>query len=210
LAKKFKKKEDLKFRDFAYRDERGDLSYKYVWHADRFIKQQYGLQPMYVQFLIYAYDLEFFTIEWMAKQLSKSYNQTKDWLTVKMRKKGLLFDYFSPRDIRIHQDTSMWFRDENRWNYRKRYALTQEGRMIADRWKAIASGREKVELDYHPRAENFEIPDKKEGLPIGGKLKKRIRGHEDTPLGKKLIAKAIENGIDISEILHPSKLQRGE
>jgi hypothetical protein len=209
LAKKFKKKDDLKFRDFAYRDNRGDLSYKYVWHADRYIKQHYGLQPMYVQFLIYAYDLEFFTIEWMAKQLSKSYNQTKDWLTVKMRKKGLLFDYFSAEDINIHKDTSMWFRQENRWNYRKRYALTQEGRMIADRWKAIASGIEKVELDYHPTAENFEIPDKKEGLPIGGKLKKRLRGHEDTPLGKKLIAKAIENGIDISGIVPSSKHSGG-
>ena len=209
MAKKFKKKDDLKFRDFAYRDNRGDLTYKYVWHADRYIKQHYGLQPMYVQFLIYAYDLEFFTIEWMAKQLSKSYNQTKDWLTVKMRKKGLLFDYFSADDINIHKDTSMWFRQENRWNYRKRYALTQEGRMIADRWKAIASGSEKVELDYHPRAENFEIPDKKEGLPIGGKLKKRLRGHEDTPLGKKLIAKAIENGIDISGIVPSSKRSGG-
>jgi hypothetical protein len=210
LAKKFKKKDDLKFRDFAYRDNRGELTYKYVWHADRYIKQHYGLQPMYVQFLIYAYDLEFFTIEWMAKQLSKSYNQTKDWLTVKMRKKGLLFDYFSADDINIHKDTSMWFRQENRWNYRKRYALTQEGRMIADRWKAIASGAENVELQYHPRAENMEIPDRGEGLPVGGKLKKRLRGHEDTPLGQKLIAKAIESGIDISGILPPSKPQRGE
>lgn len=209
MAKKFKKKEDLKFRDFAYRDERGDLSYKYVWQADRFIKQQYGLLPMHVQFLLFAYDLEFFTIEWVAKQLYKSYNQTKDWLTVKMRKKGLLFDYFSSSDINAHRDSSMWFRDENKWNYRKRYALTQEGRMIADRWKAIASGREKVELEYHPRAENKEIKDRGEGLPIQGKLKKRIKGYEDTPLGQKLIAKAIENGIDINESVLSVRRQRG-
>jgi hypothetical protein len=200
LAKKFKKKEDLKFRDFAYRDERGDLSYKYVWHADRFIKKEYGLNPMYVQFLIYTYDLEFFTIEWIAKQLSKSYNQTKDWLIVKLRNKKLIFDYFSSEDIDIHKDSSMWFRQENKWNYRKRYALTQEGRMIADRWKAIASGREKVELDYHPDAQNKEIPDRKEGISVKGRFKKKIKGYEDTPLGKKMIARAIENGIDISGI----------
>jgi hypothetical protein len=181
LAKKFKKKEDLKFRDFAYRDNRGEPTYKYVWHADRFIKQQYGLLPMHTQFLLFAYDIEFFTIEWMAKQLSKSYNQTKDWLTVKLRKQGLLFDYFSSEDVHLHKDASMWFRQENKWNYRKRYALTQEGRMI----------------------------DKSEGLPVLGNLKKRIKGHEDTPLGKKLIAKAISSGIDISGISLPSKPQDG-
>jgi hypothetical protein len=81
--------------------------------------------------------------------------------------------------------------------------------MIADRWKAIASGKEKIDLDYHPTAENFEIPDRGEGLPVGGKLKKRLRGHEDTPLGQKLIAKAIENGIDISGIVPASKHSGG-
>ena len=209
MAKKFKKKEDLKFRDFAYRDNRGEPTYKYVWHADRFIKQQYGLLPMHTQFLLFAYDIEFFTIEWMAKQLSKSYNQTKDWLTVKLRKQGLLFDYFSSEDVHLHKDASMWFRQENKWNYRKRYALTQEGRMIADRWKAIASGKEKVEVAYHPDAQNKEIPDKSEGLPVLGNLKKRIKGHEDTPLAKKLIEKAISNGIDISGISLPSKPRDG-
>jgi hypothetical protein len=81
--------------------------------------------------------------------------------------------------------------------------------MIADRWKAIASGKEKVEVAYHPDAQNKEIPDKSEGLPVLGNLKKRIKGHEDTPLAKKLIEKAISNGIDISGISLPSKPRDG-
>jgi hypothetical protein len=69
LAKKFKKKVDLKFRDFAYRDDRGASTYKFTWHANKYIKAKYGMIPIQIEFMLFAYDLEFFTIEWMAKQL---------------------------------------------------------------------------------------------------------------------------------------------
>lgn len=209
MAKKFKKKDDLKFRDFAFRDDRVDPTYRYVWHANKFIKAKYNLIPIQIEFILFAYDLEFFTIEWMAQQLVKSYNQTKDWLTVKLRKKGLLFDYFSKDDVDIHKDTSMWFRDENKWNYRKRYALTQEGRMVADEWRAIACGNTKVDLDYDHRAVNKEIMDRAEGIPTK-LLGRKLKGHEDTPLGKKIIERAKTDGRSISGILPSSKPRRVE
>lgn len=199
MAKKFKKKQDLKFRDFAYRDDRGASTYKFTWHANKYIKAKYNLIPIQIEFLLFAYDLEFFTIEWMAQQLVKSYNQTKDWLTVKLKKKDLLFDYFSKEDIDIHKDTSMWFREENRWNYRKRYALTQEGRRIAEEWASIASGKTKVDLEYDYRAVNTEIKDRAEGIPTK-MLGRKLKGHEDTPLGKKIIERAKADGRSIGEI----------
>jgi hypothetical protein len=67
LAKKFKKKVDLKFRDFAYRDDRGASTYKFTWHANKYIKAKYGMIPIQIEFMLFAYDLEFFTIEWMAQ-----------------------------------------------------------------------------------------------------------------------------------------------
>jgi hypothetical protein len=209
LAKKFKKKVDLKFRDFAYRDDRGAPTYKFTWHANKYIKAKYGMIPIQIEFMLFAYDLEFFTIEWMAKQLVKSYNQTKDWLTVKLKKKGFLYDYFSKHDIDIHKDTSMWFREENRWNYRKRYALTQEGRRIVDEWVAIANGTTKIDLEYDPAAVNTEIMDRAEGIPTKV-LGRKLKGHEDTPLGKKIIERAKLDGRGIGGILPPSKPQRGE
>lgn len=209
MAKKFKKKVDLKFRDFAYRDNRGEPTYKYTWHANKYIKAKYGMIPIQIEFLLFAYDLEFFTIEWMAKQLSKSYNQTKDWLTVKLRKKGFLFDYFSKDDIDIHKDTSMWFREENRWNYRKRYALTQEGRRLVEEWVAITTGQVKVDLEYDHNAVNKEIKDRAEGIPTKI-LGRKLKGHEDTPLAKKIIERAKIDGRGIAGILPPSKPQRGE
>ncbi len=209
MAKKFKKKVDLKFRDFAYRDDRSAPTYKYTWHANKYVKAKYGMIPIQIEFLLFAYDLEFFTIEWMAKQLSKSYNQTKDWLTVKLRKKGFLFDYFSKDDIDIHKDTSMWFREENRWNYRKRYALTQEGRRLVEEWIAITTGQTKVDLEYDYRAVNTEIKDRAEGIPTKV-LGRKLKGHEDTPLGKKIIERAKLDGRGIAGILPPSKPRRGE
>jgi hypothetical protein len=209
LAKKFKKKVDLKFRDFAYRDDRGASTYKFTWHANKYIKAKYGMIPIQIEFMLFAYDLEFFTIEWMAKQLVKSYNQTKDWLTVKLKKKGFLYDYFSKDDIDIHKDTSMWFREENRWNYRKRYALTQEGRRIVEEWVAIVNGTTKIDLEYDFRAVNTEIMDRAEGIPTKV-LGRKLKGHEDTPLGKKIIERAKLDGRGIGGILPPSKPQRGE
>jgi hypothetical protein len=209
LAKKFKKKVDLKFRDFAYRDDRGAPTYKFTWHANKYIKAKYGMIPIQIEFMLFAYDLEFFTIEWMAKQLVKSYNQTKDWLTVKLKKKGFLYDYFSKDDIDIHKDTSMWFREENRWNYRKRYALTQEGRRIVEEWVAIANGTTKIDLEYDPAAVNTEIMDRAEGIPTKV-LGRKLKGHEDTPLGKKIIERAKLDGRGIGGILPPSKPQSGE
>jgi hypothetical protein len=132
------------------------------------MKQEYKLLPIQVDFLLFAYDLEFFTIEWMAQQLSKSYNQTKDWLTVRLRKRELLFDYFSMEDIDIHKDTSMWFRDENRWNYRKRYSLTQEGRMHCREWIAYhLRGQETVELQSTTKAViNTDHPQQSRGYTL--------------------------------------------
>lgn len=165
--------------------------------------------PIQIEFMLFAYDLEFFTIEWMAKQLVKSYNQTKDWLTVKLKKKGFLFDYFSKDDVDIHKDTSMWFREENKWNYRKRYALTQEGRRIVEEWTAIANGTTKIDLEYNPAAVNTEIMDRAEGIPTT-LLGRKLKGHEDTPLGKKIIERAKLDGKGISGILPPSKPHREE
>jgi DNA-binding PadR family transcriptional regulator len=79
----------------------------------------------------------------------------------------------------------MWFREENRWNYRKRYALTQEGRRIVDEWVAIVNGTTKIDLEYDFRAVNTEIMDRAEGIPTKV-LGRKLKGHEDTPLGRRL------------------------
>jgi DNA-binding PadR family transcriptional regulator len=103
----------------------------------------------------------------------------------------------------------MWFREENKWNYRKRYALTQEGRRIVEEWIAITSGQMKVDLEYDYRAVNTEIKDRADGIPTK-LLGRKLKGHEDTPLAKKIIERAKTDGRDISGILPPSKPRRGE
>jgi hypothetical protein len=45
----------------------------------------------------------------------------------------------------------MWFREEHRWNFRVRYALTQKGKLFLSRFYKIMSGEEKIKLEYHKR-----------------------------------------------------------
>jgi DNA-binding PadR family transcriptional regulator len=103
----------------------------------------------------------------------------------------------------------MWFREENRWNYRKRYALTQEGRKIVEEWISITTGNTKVDLEYDYRAVNTEIKERRDGIPTT-LLGRKLKGHEDTPLAKKIIERAKADGRYIDGILPPSKPLREE
>jgi hypothetical protein len=77
-SKKIHKKKDKKFRDFAYLDNRPATPAKFYYKAIRWAREQSGLQARQIEFMFFVHDLEFFTIEWVASQLSVSYPQARD------------------------------------------------------------------------------------------------------------------------------------
>jgi hypothetical protein len=97
------------------------------------VKEKYklrtGLNFTKMEFLIWAYDLQFFTLDY----ISGSFGLSKDNLSKRyispLTKGGYLYKHF---DRLTPSDTfeDHLFRDETKHNYRVRYAITQKARLL--------------------------------------------------------------------------------
>ena len=206
-SKKIHKKEDKKFRDFVYLDNRPDTPAKFYYVGIRWAREHTGLQARQIEFLLFVHDLEFFTTEWVASQLNTSYPQTKNKLIGPLVQQEYLYKYFDRLAVPL-DDESMWFREEHRWNFRVRYALTQKGKLFLSRFYKVMSGEEKLKLEYHPRTVHTKKVPKKQNGPTRTKLR-HTRGVEDSPLAKKLIQNKL-NARKESERASQEKRSREE
>jgi hypothetical protein len=83
-------------------------------------------------FILWAYDLEFFTLKYASENYGISYKKIGQEYVYPLVKEGILYKHFdklTPSDT--YEDHL--FRDETKFNYRVRYALTQRGRLIVQR-----------------------------------------------------------------------------
>ena len=82
-----------------------------------------------IMFMLWAYDLEFFTLKYAAEDFGISSKKIGVQYVYPLVKEGILYKHFdklTPSDT--YEDHL--FRDETKFNYRVRYALTQRGRVI--------------------------------------------------------------------------------
>ena len=185
-SKRIHKKEEKKFRDFLYVDNKPESPAKFYYIAIRWARNRSGLKPRQIEALLFMHDLEFFTCQWLGKQLKVSYFQTKDKIIGPLVRDEYLYKYFERGSVG-YEDESMWFRSENRFNYRVRYALTQRGKLFISKMYKIMSGEMSVEIEYNEQALARDKPDMSGDGPRKIK-KKRLKGFEDSPLGKKIIS----------------------
>jgi hypothetical protein len=188
-SKKIHKKEDKKFRDFVYLDNRPATPAKFYYVGIRWARDHTGLQARQIEFMLFVHDLEFFTMEWVAQQLSVSYPQARDKLIGPLVRQEYLYKYFDRFAVPL-DDEGMWFRDEHRWNFRVRYALTQKGKLFLSRFYKVMSGEEKLRLEYHERTVHTEKIPKEQKGPTKTRLR-HIKGVEDSPMAKKLLQNKI-------------------
>ena len=87
----------------------------------------------YLYFMLFVYDLEFFTISWVADE----YGMNKKNLAVRMIyplvSMGYLYKHFDKLTPSQTLEDHL-FPDETKFNYRVRYALSQKGRMAVQRF----------------------------------------------------------------------------
>jgi hypothetical protein len=102
----------------------------------------------------------------------------------------------------------MWFREEHRWNFRVRYALTQKGRLFLSRFYKVIAGDEKLRLEYHERTVHKEKIPKEQKGPTKTRLR-HTKGVEDSPMAKKLLQNKI-NARKESERASQEKRSREE
>ena len=119
------------FREFSMMDKKflkdNFLRNIHLMYEDA--KQNYGLGRADVDFLLFIYDYEFFTMEYVAKAMGKSFKHLRERLVFKMARQGYVYKHFDKLTPSVNMEDH-FFREETKYNYRVRYALSQKGRMF--------------------------------------------------------------------------------
>ena len=125
----------IMFRDFALQDSKY-IKRNYLKNfkkAKRLMVESSGLRFSHIEFLIWAYDLQFFTIDYASTALEMNKTNLSNRVIYPLVKKGYIYKHFdklTPSDT--YEDHL--FRDETKYNYSVRYAITQKARLLVQRF----------------------------------------------------------------------------
>lgn len=121
------------FREFLHKDieykERNKL--KYFKNIQKEVCQKASLKPSDFHFLLWAYDLKFFTIRHAGKELSLSERAIGNNIIGPLSRKRYIFKYIDKLSPSQKYEDHL-FREETKYNYRVRYAMTQRSRRIIE------------------------------------------------------------------------------
>jgi len=87
----------------------------------------------YLYFILFVYDLEFFTISWVADEYGMNKKNLADRMIYPLVSMGYIYKHFDKLTPSQTLEDHL-FRDETKFNYRVRYALSQKGRMAVQRF----------------------------------------------------------------------------
>lgn len=123
------------FRDFSRQDKkyikRNNL--KRLKQMRQKVTSQWEISFSDLEFLLWGYDLQFFTIDYAAQDLEMNKTNLSNRIIYPMQRAGYLYKHFdklTPSDT--YEDHL--FRDETKYNYRVRYGLTQKARLLVQKF----------------------------------------------------------------------------
>jgi len=124
-----------KFREFSKQPDRyvKQNHLKNISLVYRKFKDEYDISRPQMEFLLFIYDLEFFTINWICDQYEQSKKQLPNKILYPLLKREYVYKHFdklTPSNDVLGQ----MFRSETKYNYRVRYALSQKGRLMVQRF----------------------------------------------------------------------------
>jgi hypothetical protein len=134
-------KRESMFRDFLpkdkkYRPKNPMKNYRVV--TNKYCKKYTLSQPM-LMFMVWAYDLEFFTLDYASKQMKWNKGIMFRRCLTPLKAKNFVYKYFDKLTPSNNYTASM-FREEYKMNYRVRYALTAEAvQIVKEYYKELAS-----------------------------------------------------------------------
>ncbi len=124
------------FREFSRLPER------YVKHnhlknlrsaTNDFLETNPDLTKSYLHLLLFLYDLEFFTIDYVASEYGMNRKNLADRMIYPLVIAGYLYKHFDKLTPSQTLEDHL-FRDETKMNYRVRYAMSQKGRLAVQRF----------------------------------------------------------------------------
>tara|TARA_R110000824_G_scaffold4388_11_gene21229 strand:- start:828 stop:1307 length:480 start_codon:yes stop_codon:yes gene_type:complete len=104
-------------------------------------KHNYNLTRLEVDFIMFIYDLEFWTIKYVAEAMNRSETQMRKDFIWNIKKKGYIYKHFDKLTPSNKLEDHI-FRDETKYNYAVRYALSQKGRLVVARLYRKMRGEE--------------------------------------------------------------------
>ena len=94
---------------------------------------QNDIYPKELLFMLWAYDLEFWTLDYASENYGMSKKKLAERVVYPMMTVGLLYKHFD-KLTPSQTDEDHLFREETKFNYRVRYALTQKARLMVQRF----------------------------------------------------------------------------
>ena len=122
--------------------ESSKLPGKYVKHnylknlrnaTDMFLDSNPDLTKSYRHLMLFLYELEFFTVAWVAKNYGMHKKNLADRMIYPLVASGYLYKHFDKLTPSQTLEDHL-FREETKYNYRVRYAMSQKGRLAVQRF----------------------------------------------------------------------------
>lgn len=101
--------------------------------TNEFLDVNPGLTKSYLHLMLFLYDLEFFTIDYVASEYGMNRKNLADRMIYPLVIAGYLYKHFDKLTPSQTIDDHL-FRDETKMNYRVRYAMSQKGRLAVQRF----------------------------------------------------------------------------
>ena len=87
----------------------------------------------HLEFLLWAYDLEFFTIQYASDEYGYNKGNMGNRIIFPLQAKGYIYKHFERLTPSKNLEDHL-FREETKYNYRVRYAITQRARLLVQRF----------------------------------------------------------------------------
>ena len=133
------------FRDFKMRKEKwlnkGYL--KYIRLATRDITHNYDIKESEINFMVFVYDYEFFTLDHISSAYFYHKAKLGERIVFPLMKKGYIYKYYDKLAPNSYEEAIF---DESKMRYRVRYALSQKGRLIVQRFYRKLEGEEQINV----------------------------------------------------------------
>lgn len=121
------------FREFSVLDQRyiKKNQLKHLKNSVSDFCEKKDIFTKELNFMLWAYDLEFFTIDYASKDYKYKRDKLADRIIYPMMREGYIYKHFDKLTPSQTLEDHL-FRDETKFNYRVRYALTKKSRMIVN------------------------------------------------------------------------------
>lgn len=122
------------FREFSLKkkDAIGDNRLKHLRSQLHRFQSDYEIFQKEMMFMLWAYDLEFWTLDYASEQYQYSRPKLAIKIVYPLMKEGYIHKYFDK--LTPHHEEVQMFHTEDKYSYRVRYALTQKARLMVQRF----------------------------------------------------------------------------